>query len=42
MLIDGRHGDLEQLRNERLAQPKRFVDKTALDPRAAVFRLVTG
>ena len=40
VLIDGRHGNLEQLRNQRLAQPKRFVDKAALDPRAAIFGLV--
>jgi hypothetical protein len=40
MLVDGPDILLEQFRNERLAQPKRFVDKTALDPRAAVFCLV--
>ena len=40
MLVDGPDVLLEQLPNERLAQPKGFVDKTALDPRAAVFCLV--
>src|ERR1035441_4327170 len=37
MLVDGPDILLEQLRDERLAQPERFVDKAALDPRAAVF-----
>ena len=40
MLVDGPDVLLEQLRDERLAQPKRLVDKSAFDPRAAVFRLV--
>jgi hypothetical protein len=40
MLVDGPDVLLEQVRDERLAQPKGFVDKTALDPRLAVFRLV--
>jgi hypothetical protein len=40
MLVDGPDILLEQFPNERLAQPKRFVDKAALDPRAAVFCLV--
>ena len=40
MLVDGPDVLLEQFRNERLAQPKRFVHKSALDPRLAVFRLV--
>jgi hypothetical protein len=40
VLIDGSNGYLEQFRDERLAQPKRFVHKTALDPGAAVLCLV--
>jgi hypothetical protein len=40
MLVDGPNILLEQLCDECLAQPKRFADKTALDSRAAVFRLV--
>ena len=40
VLVDGRYGNLEQLRDGRLAQPKRFVHKSALNPRLAVFCLV--
>ena len=35
-----RHVDLEQLRDQRLRQPDRFVLEPALDARAAVLRLV--
>ena len=34
------HADLEQLGEESLRQPNRFVLKPALDPRAAILRLV--
>lgn len=37
---DGGDGHPEQFRDERLAQPKRFVGKPALDPRPAVLSRV--
>lgn len=40
VLVDGGDGHPEQFRDERLAQPKRFVGKPALDPRPAVLSLV--
>jgi hypothetical protein len=40
VLIDSGDAYLEQLRDKRLAQPKRLIDKAALNPCAAVFSLV--
>lgn len=40
MLIHRRYSDLEQLRDQRLAEPERFIGETALDARDSIRRLV--
>jgi hypothetical protein len=40
VLIDGRHRDLEQSRDQPLWKPDRFMRQSHFDPRLAVFSLV--
>ena len=40
VLIYGRNGNLEQLRNQGLAQPKCLLDEAALDSRRPIRRLI--
>jgi hypothetical protein len=40
VLVHGRHGNLEQLGDQRLSQPERVGPEAALNARTAVFGLV--